>query len=238
MTISELAQQITDTEGQQPAPSVLPAPFAKEDDMAKVGPKEAALREAREDDLSIPAALDRTKGMSKEDFAGLHEKLGKPAPKGKGRTKLTVVPAARPANLTEADKKAIAEIKKEEETVKAKKKAESLAKLKAVAAGKKAIKDAAKATKAANAPEKPTGKPKTSSPPIGLASRAKPASEPRKGSKTELIGELLRRKKGCTTADVLKATGWPAVSMPQQAKAVGVGLRKEKNGKVTRYWAV
>jgi hypothetical protein len=60
---------------------------------------------------------------------------------------------------------------------------------------------------------------------------------PREGSKTALIAGLLTRKQGCTTADVLKATGWPAVSMPQQAKAVGVGLRKEKDGKVSRYWA-
>jgi hypothetical protein len=66
---------------------------------------------------------------------------------------------------------------------------------------------------------------------------------PAKGSKLEKIGKLLSRKEGCTTAEVLKATGWPAVSMPQQAKMLGVKLKTEKGpfgpeGRtVTRYWA-
>jgi hypothetical protein len=59
----------------------------------------------------------------------------------------------------------------------------------------------------------------------------------RPGSKAAAIVDLLRRPEGCTTADVLKATGWPAVSMPQQAKAAGLKLRSEKEGRVTRYWA-
>ena len=59
----------------------------------------------------------------------------------------------------------------------------------------------------------------------------------RPGSKLEIVAGLLTRKEGCTTADVLKATGWPAVSMPQQAKAAGLMLKKEKNkGEPTRYW--
>jgi hypothetical protein len=57
-------------------------------------------------------------------------------------------------------------------------------------------------------------------------------------SKTAMVGQLLLRKEGCTTADILKATGWPSVSVPAQAKAVGLGLRKEKDGKVTRYFGV
>jgi len=60
---------------------------------------------------------------------------------------------------------------------------------------------------------------------------------PRAGSKLEAISVLLRRPEGCTTADVLKATGWPSVSMPAQAKALGVGLRKEKEGGAFRYFA-
>lgn len=59
----------------------------------------------------------------------------------------------------------------------------------------------------------------------------------RPGSKLEVIVKLLQREGGCTTADVLKACQWPSVSMPQQAKAAGLTLRKEKQGKVTRYWA-
>ncbi len=59
----------------------------------------------------------------------------------------------------------------------------------------------------------------------------------RVGSKLETIVSLLKRAEGCTTADILAATSWPAVSVPQQAKAAGFTLRKEKEGKVTRYFA-
>jgi hypothetical protein len=59
----------------------------------------------------------------------------------------------------------------------------------------------------------------------------------REGSKLALVVGLLKRKEGCTAADVLTATDWPAVSMPQQARAAGLTLRQEKDGKVTRYWA-
>ncbi len=55
-------------------------------------------------------------------------------------------------------------------------------------------------------------------------------------SKVDLIGALLLRPEGCTTADVLEATGWPSVSMPAQAKLAGLTLRKEKVGKLARYW--
>ena len=59
----------------------------------------------------------------------------------------------------------------------------------------------------------------------------------RPGSKLEAIVGLLKRKEGCTAADVLQVTGWPSVSMPQQAAAAGIKLRTEKEGRVTRYWA-
>lgn len=65
----------------------------------------------------------------------------------------------------------------------------------------------------------------------------KAAAGARTGTKLVKIVELLSRKQGCTTAEVLKATGWPSVSMPQQAKAAGLKLRKEKkSGEVTRYF--
>lgn len=61
--------------------------------------------------------------------------------------------------------------------------------------------------------------------------------EVRKGSKTEIVAKLLTRESGCTSADVLKATSWPAVSMPAMAKACGLKLRKEKvKGEPTRYY--
>lgn len=58
----------------------------------------------------------------------------------------------------------------------------------------------------------------------------------RPGSKLAIIHGLLTRPEGCTTKEVLKACDWPAVSMPQQAKAAGLTLRKEKVDGVNRYF--
>lgn len=91
-------------------------------------------------------------------------------------------------------------------------------------------------------PTPKTAKKKTSTAKAKKTSKAKPsvrkvlaAGEVRPGSKLEIIVGLLRRKEGCTTADVLKATGWPSVSMPQQANAAGIKLATEKDGRITRY---
>ncbi len=60
---------------------------------------------------------------------------------------------------------------------------------------------------------------------------------PRGESKTGIVAALLKRKSGCTCAEVLAATEWPTVSMPAMAKAAGLSLRKEKTkGEVTRYY--
>jgi hypothetical protein len=100
------------------------------------------------------------------------------------------------------------------------------------------------APKAPKAPQKAKGAPKAPKAKVTKAKAEKRTSEPRKAAaggaknKVALIGELLRRKQGCTREDVLAATGWPSVSMPQQARALGVELRKVKNeGEVTRYFA-
>ena len=53
-------------------------------------------------------------------------------------------------------------------------------------------------------------------------------SGPRIGTKTAIVASLLTRISGCTTREVLEATGWPAVSMPAMAKACGLVLRKHK----------
>lgn len=42
----------------------------------------------------------------------------------------------------------------------------------------------------------------------------------------KIIVKLLKRAKGCTKADVLKATKWKAVGIVAQAKAVGVKVAK------------
>lgn len=54
-------------------------------------------------------------------------------------------------------------------------------------------------------------------------------------SKKEHVGNLL--KKGVTAKEVLEATGWPSVSMPQVAKSLGVTLVKKKEGGVTKYYS-
>lgn len=60
----------------------------------------------------------------------------------------------------------------------------------------------------------------------------------RPGSKLETIVGLLKRPEGCTAKDALAATGWPTLSFPQQARAAGIKLRKEKEkGQPTRYYA-
>jgi Protein of unknown function (DUF3489) len=70
------------------------------------------------------------------------------------------------------------------------------------------------------------------------AVKGKTTAKGNKPTKTQMILDLLKRKQGCTTADVLKATGWPSVSMPNQARMAGVKLKKEKVDGVTRYRAV
>lgn len=67
---------------------------------------------------------------------------------------------------------------------------------------------------------------------------AKKAKATNGESKMSIISKLLNRANGCTTADVLEATGWPSVSMPAMAKALKVRLHKDKEkGKATRYRA-
>jgi len=90
---------------------------------------------------------------------------------------------------------------------------------KAADAAKKAAQDNARA------PAKRTGAPRKAAATLSSGK-----------TKNAMVGELLARPEGCTTADILAATGWPSVSVPAQAKAVGLTLRKEKDGKVTRYW--
>ena len=114
----------------------------------------------------------------------------------------------RAARLKESDKKAIAYLKKEAA------RSERAA---------KAIDMATRAFKSKRATTRPA--------------KEKRTHGPRKGDKSALIETLLRQSQGCTTAEVLSATGWSAVSMPDQAKRLGVELRKEKKpGESTRYW--
>jgi hypothetical protein len=58
-------------------------------------------------------------------------------------------------------------------------------------------------------------------------------SRAKRGKKMQIIERLLRRKRGCTAAEVRAALGWPTVSIPQRAKQLGIKTRKE-----IRYWSI
>lgn len=70
-----------------------------------------------------------------------------------------------------------------------------------------------------------------------VSAKAAPEQPAKPGSKLEAIAGLLTRPGGCTVKDVLAATGWPSVSMPAQAKAAGLTLKKEKRDGVWFYTA-
>jgi|GEM_PF-2972807 len=91
-------------------------------------------------------------------------------------------------------------------------------------------------------PTSPTSSPKK--PPAKKAAapkKAKPAKAAKKAegktSKVEIVAGLLKRKNGCTRKDILSATGWPSVSVGQQATAAGLKLQKVKEGAIIRYYA-
>jgi hypothetical protein len=58
------------------------------------------------------------------------------------------------------------------------------------------------------------------------------------GSKQAIVAKMLVRKRGTTSEEVRKATGWPVVSMPSLAKAAGIALRSEpiKGRRALRYY--
>ncbi len=94
--------------------------------------------------------------------------------------------------------------------------------------------------KAATKKAAPAKKPAKAESPKKEAAPKKPsngAKEVRPGSKLEMIGKMLARPEGCTMKAVLDATKWPSCSLPQQARALGVKLKKEKVDGVTVYRA-
>lgn len=61
---------------------------------------------------------------------------------------------------------------------------------------------------------------------------------PRKGSALAKVAGMLQRPKGTTRAEILKATGWTAVSVQQQAAAAGLKLKIDDSARPYRYRAV
>jgi hypothetical protein len=71
------------------------------------------------------------------------------------------------------------------------------------------------------------------------APTTKPAARnglPKAGSKTEKIYKLLTRKSGCTRAEVLEATQWPAISIQKISETLGLKLRKDDASRPYRYY--
>lgn len=78
---------------------------------------------------------------------------------------------------------------------------------------------------------------------VADAPKAKPSKEKKGGrakeatSKTQIVEDLLLREEGTTREEILKATGWPSVSVQQMAKARKLTLTVQKDGRSARYWA-
>jgi len=202
--------------------------------MAKIGPKEAKLQQQREENLDLPDFLKRAETPEEaaarekknakleakrrfDDSAGLKatepvtpmpEKIRKAIEKDLREDPVVAVEADMSAATVDA-------VVKPPQNAKAKKLSPVLA---------KALAERDKLNQ--STPVEATVKTKT---------KAHKGNGAKKESKVDTIAALLKRKEGCTTADVLKATGWPSVSMPAQAKAAGLKLKKDKDGKVTRY---
>lgn len=103
------------------------------------------------------------------------------------------------------------------------------------ATGKKAA--AKSKAKRASAPKKAAKKKAAAKRSVPSKAASKRGEKLAKTTKLALVSELLQRPDGCTTADVLKATGWPSVSMPAMAASAKLKLSKSKVDGVTRYTA-
>lgn len=64
-----------------------------------------------------------------------------------------------------------------------------------------------------------------------------PTNTARPGSKAHLVGQLMLRAEGVTSAEAIAATGWPSISLPQQAAACGLTFTTERMGRTVRYYA-
>lgn len=176
--------------------------------MSKIGPKEQALRDLRTD---IPTVIRR----------GHPDCKFKDQPRSKAKPKSEGVTLAPPPSVQKAIAADFAEPDPEPTTAPASPAAEPTERTMSKKTTKKTSARKPKKTAAAK-------KPKATPSPDGV----------RAGSKLAIVVDLLKRPEGCTGAEVLAATGWPSVSMPQQAKAAGLTLSKEKNkGEPTRYRA-
>lgn len=175
--------------------------------------------------LDLPPSLDRGDGKSRQEIDTEREAIIKRERNPDGSRRI-----ANPLSRQEARQRRL-DGRSEEEKTRSKVRVERMLAQRSGAAKAMPLsgKAAEQAIRAASGNSRPRAQ---------KTKQAKSPAMPRKGeSKIEMIARLLKRKEGCTTAEVLAATQWPSVSMPQQAKAAGLRLTKEKDGRVTRYHA-
>jgi hypothetical protein len=60
----------------------------------------------------------------------------------------------------------------------------------------------------------------------------------RVGSKSHTVGQMMLRPEGVTGPEAQAATGWPSISMPQQAAICGLAFTTQRIGRTVRYFAV
>jgi hypothetical protein len=71
--------------------------------------------------------------------------------------------------------------------------------------------------------------------PAATAAAARNMARP--GSKAAMVGDLIMRPEGATSAEINAAVGRNGVNVITIARACGIAIRKEKRGQVTRYYA-
>lgn len=194
------------------------------------------------DDLeSIPPFLDRVGNLTNDQLAALSAKARKNA--GKPRARKFEQPPDSRAPLTEVDLANIRALKRlGADKVSAVRqigaRPKPSPKPKTTRAVVAAVADPKPATeKQETVMAKKTKTKKASQAKARTPVKGKTESGVRPGSKLEIIVGMLKRPEGCTTKQVLEACKWPAVSMPQQAEAAGLTLKKEKVDGVTVYRA-
>jgi hypothetical protein len=57
------------------------------------------------------------------------------------------------------------------------------------------------------------------------------------GTKAQLVGRLMLRPEGVTGPEAMAATGWPSISLPQQAAMCGLSYTTKREGRYVRYFA-
>lgn len=64
-----------------------------------------------------------------------------------------------------------------------------------------------------------------------------PVNRAREGSLSWQVGQLMLRAEGCTGPEARAVTGWPSISMPQQAAICGLAFTTTRIGRTVRYFA-